>query len=91
LNEAILLAAELEGSDGAGKDKLVGFLRRVAKVDRHAFVKLLGKLPLQAESSTDSVEVTYRTVEEVRRELEARGVSLDAVYRLLQEEPEQVE
>jgi hypothetical protein len=38
---AILLAAELEGSDGAGKDELVGFLRKVAKEDLRAFGMLL--------------------------------------------------
>lgn len=90
LSEAILLAAELEGSDGAGKDKLVGFFRRVAKEDPRAFGMLLGRvLPLQAESNTDSVPVTYRTVEEVRRELEERGISLDVMKRIL--DPEQVE
>jgi hypothetical protein len=67
LKEAILLAAELEGSDGEGKDELVGFLRKVAKEDLRAFVSLLGRvLPLQVESRTDMrSEVTYRTVEEV--------------------------
>jgi hypothetical protein len=90
LNEAILRAAELEGSDGAGKGKLVGFLRRVAKEDPRAFVKLLGTaFPLQAESSTDSVEVRYRTVEEVRRDLDERGITYDVLKRLL--DPEQVE
>ena len=52
LKEAILLAAELEGSDGEGKDELVGFLRKVAKEDLRAFVMLLGRvLPLQVEVS----------------------------------------
>ena len=49
LKEAILLAAELEGSDGEGKDELVGFFRKAAKEDLRAFVMLLGRvLPLQA-------------------------------------------
>lgn len=48
LREAILLAAELTGRDGKGKDGLVGYLRRVAQEDVKAFSSLLGKvLPLQ--------------------------------------------
>jgi hypothetical protein len=83
LKEAILLAAELEGRDGRGKDELVGFLRRVANEDIRAFAMLLGRvLPLQVEARTDmSVEVTSKTVEEVRRELEDRGISIEAVKR----------
>jgi hypothetical protein len=83
LKEAILLAAELEGRDGRSKDELVGFLRRVANEDIRAFAMLLGRvLSLQVEARTDmSVEVTYKTVEEVRRELEDRGISIEAVKR----------
>lgn len=48
LKEAILLAAEETGEDGAGKDGLIGYLRKVAKEDIKAFASLLGKvLPLQ--------------------------------------------
>ena len=48
LKECILMAAELEGSDGNGKDELVGFLRRLANEDIRAFAMLLGRvLPLQ--------------------------------------------
>ena len=42
LKEAIIMAAELEGGDGHGKDRLVGFLRRVANTDIRAFATLLG-------------------------------------------------
>ena len=48
LKEAILLAAEEVGSDGAGKDGLTGYLTHVAKTDTKAFSTLLGKvLPMQ--------------------------------------------
>src|SRR5258708_8120824 len=79
LKEAILLAAELEGSDGEGKDELVGFLRKVAKEELRAFVSLLGRvLPLQVESRTGMrAEMPYRTVEEVRHELKERGITID--------------
>src|SRR3954463_16441542 len=38
LKEAIILAAELEGQNQHGKDKLVGFLRMVARQDLRSFV-----------------------------------------------------
>lgn len=48
LKEAILLAAEQVGENGAGKDGLVGYLRTVAATDVKAFSSLLGKvLPMQ--------------------------------------------
>ena len=48
LKEAILQAAQAVGSDGKGKEGLVGYLKRVAQKDVKAFSSLLGKvLPLQ--------------------------------------------
>src|SRR4051794_2695046 len=93
LKEAIILAAELEGSNQNGKDKLVGFLRRVARDDLRGFVMLLGRvLPLQVETKSDMrVEVPYRSLDEVRRELEHRGVSMDLVSRLLHQPGEMIE
>jgi hypothetical protein len=93
LKEAVLLAAELEGSNQRGKDRLVGFLRMVAKEDLRGFVMLLGRvLPLQVESRTDErAEVPYQTVEEVRHELEARGITLDVVSRIFHQPTEQIE
>ena len=48
LKEAILIAAEEVGFDGAGEDGLTGYLRKVAMSDIKAFSGLLGKvLPMQ--------------------------------------------
>lgn len=48
LKDAIMLAAEQVGEDGAGRGGLVGYLRRVATEDVKAFAGLLGKvLPMQ--------------------------------------------
>ncbi len=44
LKEAILLAAELSGEDGKGRDGLTGYLRRVASEDVKAFCSLLGRV-----------------------------------------------
>jgi hypothetical protein len=95
LKEAVITAAELEGSDGEGKDKLVGFLRKVAKEDLRSFCGLLGRIiPVQVleEQQRDvRVEVTYRSIDEVREELENRGISIDVVHRLLYQPPEVID
>jgi hypothetical protein len=55
LKEAILLAAEQVGENGAGKDGLVGYLRTVAATDVKAFASLLGKvLPMQVTGPDDA-------------------------------------
>lgn len=54
LKEAILKAADAVGEDGQGKDKLVGYLKKVAREDVKAFSGLLGKvLPLQVAGADD--------------------------------------
>lgn len=48
LKEAILKAAERTGSDGQGKDGLMGYCGFLAKSEPKAFAQLLGKvLPMQ--------------------------------------------
>lgn len=48
LREAILAAAELHGSDGQGKDGLIGYCQELASTEKKAFASLLGRvLPLQ--------------------------------------------
>jgi len=78
LKEAIMIAAEMEGSDCCGTGKLIGYLRRVARDDSRTFCMLLGRLiPVQENNQTDvRVEVTYRSVEEISRELESRGIDI---------------
>jgi hypothetical protein len=84
LKECILLAAELEGSDTKGKDKLVGYLRMVARNDLRSFVMLLGRIiPLQVQFKGDvRVGVTYRSLDEIRRELANRGITMEVVQRI---------
>lgn len=62
LREAILLAAEQVGEDGAGRDGLVGYLRRVAFEDVKAFASLLGRvLPLQVTGDEGGPVVIERS------------------------------
>jgi len=67
----------------ARRGGLVGYLRFLARKHPQAFTTLLGKvLPLQVhvEARTETV---YRTVSDVREELERRGIPLEAVAPLL--------
>lgn len=66
LKDAILMAAEQVGQDGAGKDGLTGYLRKVATEDVKAFSTLLGKvLPMTVAGDPDNpVRVVFETVYE---------------------------
>jgi hypothetical protein len=86
LREAILLAAELEGQDGKGKGKLIGYMRRMASEDMKAFATLLrAVIPLQVETRTseEKAEVTYHSVDDVRRELASRGISMEIALKVM--------
>lgn len=64
LKDAILLAAEQSGRDKAGKDGLVGYLRRVADEDVKSFSTLLGKvLPIQVAGDSENPIVTVSRIE----------------------------
>jgi len=85
LKEAIMLAAELEGWDGHGTDGLTGYLRRAARDEMRAFLPLLAKvLPYTiAAEREQQVEVVYRSVEEIRREMLSRGIDAELMYRIM--------
>ena len=91
LKEAIMLAAEIEGQDGEGKGKLVGFMRKVAQEDLRAFCMLLGRvIPLQVETKTvddKPKSTTYQSVDDVKRELASRGIDMEVMFRIIQAEP----
>jgi hypothetical protein len=54
LKDAILLAAEAVGEDGAGKGGLTGYLGLLARSEPKAFAALLGRvLPLQITGEGD--------------------------------------
>ena len=53
------MAAEQAGSDGAGKEGMVGYLKRQATENPGPFMSLLGKvLPIQVQGDGDSPIVT---------------------------------
>jgi hypothetical protein len=66
LKEAILMAAEEVGADGAGEDGLTGYLRNVAKTDVKAFAGLLGKvLPMQVTGDGGG-PISFNTIYETK-------------------------
>jgi len=91
LKDCLIMAAELEGSDNHGKDQMVGFLRMAARTELPSFLAMLSKvIPLQSDSkldNTDKDEEVYATAEDVRRELDSRGLTME-VMRLLYFGPE---
>jgi len=93
LKDALLMAAELEGSDTKGRDGLVGFLRHVAQEELSTFCSMLGRIiPLQINESKDvQVDVTYRTVAEVSREMASRGIDMSVVARIMAHKPETID
>src|ERR1700674_2425988 len=82
LKDAILLAAEASGSDGKGKDKLVGYLIWASRKAAPSFLTLLGRLlPLQiAATMNEDTKVRYKSSAEVRAELVRLGVPIDRLF-----------
>jgi hypothetical protein len=77
LKEAIPEALERLGSDGQGKDGLVGWLMQVATKEPAAYLRLLDKLlPHQINGASVSVIATYGTHEEIIARMKERGLPL---------------
>ena len=68
------MAGEIVGSDGKGRDGLLGYLTMIARRDPKTYCGLLGRLmPIDVHSTTQQ-PVTYRTSEEVMEEPAQRGI-----------------
>src|ERR1700674_2850770 len=85
LKDAILLAAEASGSDGEGKDKLVGYLIRASIEAMPSFLMLLGRLlPLQISATMNQdIKVRYESSAEVLADLSRLGVPVDRLFEPL--------
>lgn len=67
---------------GTGQDGLVGYLRHLALNEPKSFASLLGRvLPLQVRGLDDAGDQPrrYKTVDELRAELKARGIPEAAI------------
>jgi hypothetical protein len=99
LKQAIIAAAEATGSDGNGTDGLVGYLQMIAEKHPKEMVFLLSRvLPLQVSADPEMPTVVFRSAAEVRLEIERRGIDLNALANLtndqqsnLDDEPNEVE
>ena len=93
VKDAVLMAAEANGSDGKGKDGLLGFMLRAIDEDFRGFLMLLGRImPMQVETRTDlKTEIVYRSVTEIRREMASRGIDMKAIAKLIEHEAEMVD
>lgn len=92
LKSAILEAAEKHGSDGKGRDGIVGYLFRLAKIEPKAFSALLGRiLPLQISgdannpvrmiTSSMSPQEAAQLYAQTIQQLQAGTLQLEAVRR----------
>jgi hypothetical protein len=83
LREAILGGCSDVGEDGKGEGGLRGYMRRMAKQDTKTMGTLLRAILPTEVTVEEKKEHSYRTVEEVRAELERLGIPSGEVYRLL--------
>jgi hypothetical protein len=75
LKEAILIAAELSGENGRGKNGLIGYLVMLSRKEKRSFAGLLGRvLPHTVNGGVEHVHRLLRSPEEIRAELTARGI-----------------
>lgn len=78
LKEAIIMAAEREGSDRHGKEGLVGFLRALSRREPAVFGRLMEKLlPYQLTGKDGSpMQVVHSTREQLIERMKERGMPL---------------
>ncbi len=82
LKSAILKAAEAVGSDGKGLDGLQGYLMMIAQNHPKEMCYLISKvMPLQVSASESDMPqvVLFRSAADVRRELDERGIDINAL------------
>lgn len=80
VREAVIEAAERIGSDGKGKDGLIGFMIGMAKKRPENFDSMLLRMvPIMEGVSRGDEEIRqYKTVEEVRRAMRERALPVPA-------------
>ena len=77
------MAGEIVGSDGKGRDGLLGYLTRIARRDPKTYCGLLGRLlPVDLHTRTEEAEPVHRTIEEVDADMRARGLTPDRMVEM---------
>jgi hypothetical protein len=77
VKEAILAAGEKHGSDGKGKDGLVGCFMHVIRKKPEAWCSVAGKcLPNDHRVLRTETDISYETLEEIEAEMKSLGMVL---------------
>ena len=76
LKEAIIMAAEMVGSNGAGKDGCAGYLAWLAKKQPQVFGMLMGKLlPMQLTGANGGpLKIEHKTKDDLLAAFKQRGL-----------------
>jgi hypothetical protein len=87
VKDAIIMACEMHGQDGKGKDELVGYMFKLASEEPKSMAMLLrAVMPIHIEANVG--ERKYRTEEEVRAICAEHGVPFETVYNEASREAE---
>jgi hypothetical protein len=89
--EAILIAFSQLGEDLRGKGGLVGYFRRIGRYDLKTSAMLLrATIPLTVNTQQKH-EVTYKSVEEARAELQRAGIFIKDIFGLEHVKPKVID
>jgi hypothetical protein len=95
VREAAIMAAEIVGQDGRGKDGLVGYLVNAASKNPVPFLSMLGRcIPVEVKGTVanELVNVKYQTVEKIREAFRRQGIPVPPdLYRLEYHDPAELE
>jgi hypothetical protein len=87
VKDAIIMACEMHGQDGKGKDELVGYMFKLASEEPKSMAMLLrAVMPIHIEANVG--ERKYRTESEVRAICAEHGVPFETVYNEASREAE---
>jgi hypothetical protein len=87
LMEAIINAAIRHGSDGHGKDGLMGYMLVLERTQLKIYVRLMEMAQQRQVKTTVPSDKPRPTMEEVEAHMRARGIDWDAIRKALQGEP----
>jgi hypothetical protein len=74
VKEAVLAAGEKHGSDGKGKDGLVGAFLHVLRKKPEAWCSVAGKLITNQHTISKDTDISYKALEEIEAEMRELGV-----------------
>jgi hypothetical protein len=91
LTEAIVNAAIRHGSDGHGKDGLVGYMLVLERTEFKTFVRLMElaqQWQVKETAQSDEPQMSLEGPEEIEADMRAHGMDYDAIYAILKKRTE---